>query len=139
MRMYVVACSSPSLISSAAIVQGSPFISQLLASCLLKPSEEEDFLGKKWLRRTANGRPGTDATSHQCTSKRKSKRNTMCATAISGIRTKAIPSEEVRFPVTDEGWEGVARLGCFTLGAEPRLFFTAGNQRLPLSCTSYPH
>ena len=57
--MYVVACSSPSLISSAAIVQGSPSISHLLAS----PSkeEEEDFLGKKWLRRTANGRPGTDA------------------------------------------------------------------------------
>ena len=57
---------------------GKPFLS------------EEDFLGKKWLRRTANGRPGTDAAVPICTSKRK--KMYLSARHPSAIRTKAIPS-----------------------------------------------
>ena len=53
--LYVVACSSPSLISSAAIVQGSLFISHLLVGNRL----EEDFWAKSGC--TPNGPPGTDA------------------------------------------------------------------------------
>lgn len=54
-RAHVVACSSPSLISSAAIVQGSLFISHLLVGNRL----EEDFWAKSGC--TPNGPPGTDA------------------------------------------------------------------------------
>ena len=127
MRMYVVACPSPSLISSAAIVQGSPFISHLLASPLRR---RRIFWAKSGC--APNGRrPGTDAAvPPKCTSKRKRarKRNTMGATPI-GHRDKSnsIRGGGAHFPLTDEQWQGVARL-FFTLLGRPGLFFRGGNQ-----------
>ena len=105
MRMYVVACPSPSLISSAAIVQGSPFISHLLASPLRR---RRIFWAKSGC--APNGRPGTDAAVPPM--HLKTENEIQCVRHSSGIGTKAIPSggREAHFPLTDEGWKGVARL-----------------------------
>ena len=103
-RAHVVACSSPSLISSAAIVQGSLFISHLLVGNRLK----EDFWAKSGCTLMAHqGR----MQSH-CTWKWRNLRESafFSATPI-GHQDKSNlvgEGEAVHFPLTDEWWQGVA-------------------------------
>ena len=122
MRMYVVACPSPSLISSAAIVQGSPFISHLLASPLRR---RRIFWAKSGC--APNGRPGTDAAVPPM--HLKTENEIQCVRHSSGIGTKAIPSGEGgSLPTNWWGMGGRGQAIFFTLG-RPEPFFTAGNQR----------
>ena len=98
-RAHVVACSSPSLISSAAIVQGSLFISHLLVGNRL----EEDFWAKSGC--TPNGPPGTDAVTLHLKMEKKSEGECVFSATPIGHQDKSNlvgDAQAVHFPLTDE-------------------------------------
>ena len=104
-RAHVVACSSPSLISSAAIVQGSLFISHLL-------------VGNRW-RRIFGQKVGARLMARQgrmqshCTWKwrRNLRESALFSATPIGHQDKSNlvgDAQAVHFPLTDEWWQGVA-------------------------------
>ena len=98
-----------------------------------KPSEEEDFLGKKWLR--ARLMDGQGRMHSQCTSKRK--RVFVCDTH----RRSGQKQFHQGGSLPTNWWVMVGRGGAilFSLWVDQDSSSQPGNQPLPLSCSWYPY